>query len=288
MPGHHCYDTDATPLLYVTSRNTMRVRIPIRKLPRMISIWSRYLFNRFLRGLQVTGPPTFIVGCGHSGTSLLLRILGAHSRMFGLPFESMLAFRRRPERMLKAFERPTIAERKVRWVEKTPRHITRIDRLMELCPDAKFLLILRDGRDVACSIQDREGDIELGIKRWVHDNRAGQQYWDHPNVHVLKYERIVEDVEGTITAALHFLGEEYEPEMREYHRSPKSIYHRKLAKPESPSGKNHEQYRNWQINQPLFDGRGKWMRMTAVEKRIVKEHANDMLIEYGYVTDDKW
>ena len=266
----------------------MRIRIPIHRLPRGVATWSRYLFNRFVRKMRVAGPPIFIVGCGHSGTSLLLRILGAHSRICALPFESMLAFQERPERLLKSFERLTIAEGKARWVEKTPRHIARIDRLIELCPNAQFLLILRDGRDVACSIQDRKGDIELGIKRWVDDNRAGRPYWDHPSLRVLKYEQIVEDFEATITALLDFLGEEYEPEMREYYRSRKSIYGRKPARPKSPYGANHARYRNWQVSQPLFDARGKWLRMTAGEKRIVKEHANDMLIEYGYVTDDKW
>jgi hypothetical protein len=59
-------------------------------------------------------------------------------------------------------------------------------------------------------------------------------------------------------------------------------------KPPSAHEAQHRQYRNWQINQPLFDGRGKWKRMTSEEKRMVKEIAGHMLVECGYVGDNNW
>jgi hypothetical protein len=37
-------------------------------------------------------PPVFIVGCGHSGTSFLLAVLGAHSRLCAIPEETRLAY----------------------------------------------------------------------------------------------------------------------------------------------------------------------------------------------------
>ncbi len=38
-------------------------------------------------------PPIFILGCGHSGTTLLLAMLSRHSHLYGIPYESSL-FRR--------------------------------------------------------------------------------------------------------------------------------------------------------------------------------------------------
>ena len=53
-------------------------------------------------------------------------------------------------------------------------------------------------------------------------------------------------------------------------------------------GNYHNQYRNWQINQPIFDGRGKYKKLNKAEKNIVKKEANEMLIEYGYIKNDEW
>ena len=54
---------------------------------------------------------------------------------------------------------------------------------------------------------------------------------------------------------LDFSGEEYEDGVKAYHETPGYYYSNKIGKPEKAFGKNHDQYRNWQINQPLFDGK---------------------------------
>jgi hypothetical protein len=38
--------------------------------------------------LKFITSPIFVLGCGHSGTSVLLRLLGAHSKIYGVPYES--------------------------------------------------------------------------------------------------------------------------------------------------------------------------------------------------------
>jgi hypothetical protein len=252
-------------------------------------ILSNYSVNKFIRKIKICKPPIFIVGSGHSGTSLLLAILGSHSGIYAIPNESKFGYSRRPKAHLKRFNVLAIAAGKQRWVEKTPKHIHCIDKLLELCCDAKILLIIRDGRDVACSIQDRYGNLESGIKRWVASNRAGEAFWSHSNVYVLKYEQIVDDFDSTMRDIMSFLGENYEPEMRQYHQSPRYFFYtNSIERPPNAFGKNHRQYRNWQINQPLFDGKGKWKRMTEEEKFLVKEHANEMLVKYGYATGRDW
>ena len=45
-----------------------------------------------------------------------------------------------------------------------------------------------------------------------------------------------------------------------FHQEKVQWYAKTDEKPHSDIGEaNHNQNRNWQINQPLFDGRGKWM-----------------------------
>lgn len=248
--------------------------------------YGRYQFQRKHH------PPIFIVGCGHSGTSLLLAMLGSHSNIHAIPFESGLFFdwkNQRPliraaaRRIMRAFDSMAVRERKLRWVEKTPKHIMCLQQIFAVRPDAKVILMIRDGRDVAASIQDRFGDFELGIRRWMEDNRAGKEFWSHPNVHLLKYEDLIDSPEATAIEVLTFLDEPFEKEVLDYHLSPRKFYSDNLTKPPDAFGANHEQYRNWQINQPLFDGRGRWKRLTPEQQQILLGHAGQMLAEFGYV-----
>jgi hypothetical protein len=248
-----------------------------------------YLIKR-IRGGRLTAPPVFIVGAPHSGTSLLLAILSSHSKFAAIGPETHAA--RRAEWITRAFfwlfDVVAIADGKSRWVEKTPQHIFCIDKIMRLRPGSKFIIIIRDGRDVSSSIKGRTGSIEQGINVWIDSNRAGQQFWDHPNVHVVQYGDIIDNFEGTLRPVFAFLEEDYEPEVRNFHTTPKHFYSKKVKKPDTPFGEQGRHHRNWQINQPLFDGRGRWKDMNDKEKNLVKQRANDMLIEYGFVKDDTW
>jgi len=254
----------------------------------IIKNYKDYLTNKFIKRIGICGAPVFIVDCGHSGTSLLLAILGSHSKIYAIPFESKIAYKSNKQKYLNQFNRLTIATGKTRWIEKTPKHTYVIDKLIDLCPDCKIILMLRDGRDVVYSFKTRFGDIAPGITAWTNDNKAGEIFWNHSNVYVLRYETIIEDFESSITKVLNFIGEEFEPDMKEFHEIPKYYYTETIKKPSSAYGKNHDQFRNWQINQPLFDGRGKWRVFTEKEKNIIKNLANDMLIKYSYVQDDNW
>jgi hypothetical protein len=249
----------------------------------------RYFWNKVVRGVKIDSPPVFIVGCGHSGTSIVLAILGAHSRIYAVPYESGIALSDTPQEFqtaLEKFDRWAIVDGKHRWIEKTPRHIHHIGRILKWYSNAKILLIIRDGRDVACSIQTRTGSLEEGINRWVNDNLAGKEYWKCPSVYVLKYEDLVCDFEFTVRGILKFLNEEYEAGMKDYHIHPKKWYADNISQPPTPYGNNHGAYRNWQINQPFFDGRGKWTKMSEEELTLVNDIAGEMLSEFGYIKKD--
>ena len=270
---------------------------------RLKCVWLRVKCLRFpLHYLtyhrhKLENPPVFIVGCGHSGTSLLLAILGSHSRLCAIPEETRIAYNYitntpvlsgEKDQMIRYFDLRTISENKKRWVEKTPKHIYSIPLLRKLFSGCKFILIIRDGRDVACSIGARYGSIEDGIKRWVKDNRAGQTFWKDADVYVLKYEDIAKNAGESLRGALGFLGENFEEQMLRIHEKPKYYYSRKIEKPPNASQVHHAQYRNWQINQKLFDGRGRWKALSDEKKTIIKEAAGGMLIEYGYAADLNW
>ncbi len=248
--------------------------------------------RNFLRGARVTEPPVLIVGCGHSGTSVLLRILDMHPNIYGIPYESRAFLKSRFKIRLASlfWSKNTIAAGKHRWVEKTPNHIHAIKRIFEIHPRAKVLLIVRDGRDVAISLRKRTGNFQEAVNRWVEDNRAGEAFFNHPQVFKLHYEELVTDFEHVIPKVCDFIGEPYVPSMREFHQRQLKLFRSSQDTPaKTESEVDHNQHRNWQINQKLFNGAGKWRReMSPGEKNLFKQHAGQMLIDLGYEISSDW
>jgi hypothetical protein len=255
--------------------------------------WQYLDFLRnYLRGVRISAPPIFIVGCGHSGTSVLLNILDMHPHIHAVPFESRVFLKSRGKIRLAQFfwNKNAIAAGKRRWAEKTPAHIHAIRRILAIYPDARILLIIRDGRDVAISLRKRTGDFAAGVARWVEDNRAGEAFWNHPQVFRLTYEEMVSRFDSVIPRVCEFLGEPYDAAMRDFHQRRLDLFRAgQSIPPPSEAGEHHNQHRNWQINQQLFNGSGKWQReMGAEEKAMFKQQAGQMLIDYGYASDMAW
>lgn len=239
--------------------------------------------------------PIFIVGCGHSGTSLMLAILGNHPRINPIPKESALFLRTDADiqKQMRIWDAECKVQGKARWAEKTPPHIFQIERLLALRPRARIIIMLRDGRDVVCSLKPRIGyaAFEDRLERWIYDNMAGLPYWTHPQVTVVKYEALVTDTEAILRALCDFLGEEYSPQLFEYHKTEHRWYSDQIVKPdEIKTHSDHMNNRNWQINQPIFDGRGRWVEeMSEVERNRFKHSAAQQLLEqFDYVTRDDW
>jgi hypothetical protein len=66
-------------------------------------------------------------------------------------------------------------EGKIRWGEKTPQHVQHMETLHGVFPSAKFIHIIRDGRDCAASLQRRFlRNPERSIYRWKKIVREGR------------------------------------------------------------------------------------------------------------------
>ena len=238
--------------------------------------------------------PVFIVGCGHSGTSIMLAILSNHPHFYPITYESALFKRSESEirEIMLQWDRECVESGKKRWIEKTPPHIFQIKKLSLHRPQSKFILMLRDGRDVVCSLKYRTEykNFEERVERWIYDNLAGLPYWDHPNVVVVKYEDLVGETEITLRKVFSFLEENYTKEVLDYYQQQKHWYHSEIIKPKTISThEDHHKLRNWQINQPLFDGRGRWkLEMVDVEKEVFKQQAQKYLEQFSYATDSYW
>lgn len=248
-----------------------------------------YLKNR-KAGYKVDAPPIFVTGCGHSGTTIMLRLLGAHSKIHWIPYETRILFRSKFQQCLAfwLWNRSAVTNRKHRWVEKTPLHVRIVERAFETLPDARVIFMVRDGRDATVSMRKRYGNFERGLKRWVDDNRFALQWMDDKRVMILKYEDLVKNSEQVLSHICDFIGEKFEEEMLSYHERSERASPKEHNPASEPAG-NTWKLRGWQISQKLYDGSGRWKEeMTEEEKALFKKEASDLLIQFGYAENNDW
>lgn len=112
------------------------------------------------------------------------------------------------------------AQGKRRWGEKTPGFVNSLPLLHDMFPDAQFVHVVRDGRDVACSIMPLgfgPNTVFVAARRWKHGVQHALRFSEvHPqSIHTLRYEDLVENPEKYARSLCEFLGEEFEPAMIE-------------------------------------------------------------------------
>ena len=127
----------------------------------------------------------------------------------------------------------------------------------------------------------RFGSLDFGVERWVQDNRAALEHATNPRLIWIKYEDIVGDFERSITRILEALGESFDPALKESNRAMSGL-RPTGEKPRDVSGKNHNLHRQWQLNQPLFDGRGRYRELSPEDLARVESTAGGLLRHFGY------
>ena len=252
------------------------------------SYFHKWLFAPRLNSLQ---KPVFIVGCGHSGTSILLRIIASHSKFHAIEDESRLFYKsnRQITKTLKHWSQLLNDNNKKRVIEKTPEHIFCIENIIKKIHDVKIICMVRDGRDVACSHKQRTS-FESGLDNWIRSTMAIEPYLNHPNIMIVKLEDFVSNPTEIIKEILGFLGESFEEDMLDYHKYPAYYYDSRIEKPlKAEDGNNHRALRNWQINQPLFKTTTRWkVELSENEKKLFKQKAQVYLSFWGYDNYEEW
>lgn len=112
------------------------------------------------------------------------------------------------------------------WVEKTPRHLHYIRDIKRFIPGAKFIHIIRDGRDVVASLYEvthkypelwgGKRTVEKCIARWNSDVKLSLILKDSPGHFLTRYEDLLENPEGLLHSVCEFIGVEYTPTMLNY------------------------------------------------------------------------
>lgn len=117
------------------------------------------------------------------------------------------------------FTRYQLQRGKHRWAEKTPKNIFRIAYLFRLFPDAQFIHMVRDPRDVHCSVREKARTTtprwsgitaERTARSWTKRVSRGLDWRADPRYLEVRYEDLACDPMGTMQVVLRFLREPWD------------------------------------------------------------------------------
>ena len=244
-------------------------------------------------GSPFTGRVLFVLGAPRSGTTWLAGLLLTHPGAAGLPegetwvFQALrdlwanddlnawlhrdriVAAVRRFLDDVFAAHRDTTRPEATLFVEKTPAHVFRIAEMAAVYPDAAYVHIVRDGRDVARSLAEMEhgpGDIAVAARYWAEsiatvrrDARLLGRFRE------VRYEELVADPVGGVADILSWAGMPVDAGTTEA-----------LAARAGVRVSRHG------TNGPV--GPGKWQAMSKRDLATVEREAGTVLAELGYTT----
>jgi Sulfotransferase family len=186
---------------------------------------------------------------------------------------------------------------KPRWGEKTPGYATSMVQIQRALPEAHFVHLIRDGRDVALSAMDRaKKPITAGqvAKRWKRRiTKARRQGRKIKHYREARYEDLVLDTEPTLRGICEFIELPWDPGMLDYHESAEQRL-QEMAR-ELPARGNRpqlEQDHRLKIHAltkepPKRDRVERWREQMSEQDRLAFEQiAGDLLDELGYATGE--
>lgn len=117
------------------------------------------------------------------------------------------------------------------WGEKTPHHLWYWQELRKIFPNSRFIVMVRDGRDVACSLTKvnwASNSALVNAARWKlewHKCDRMARELGADSVLRVHYEDLVQDTPTVLQNVCTFLNLDYEPHMLEAFRSNSSVVH---------------------------------------------------------------
>jgi hypothetical protein len=263
--------------------------------------------------------PIFVGGAGRSGTTLLRVILDAHPNIVCGPelkvtplvcrmwhdfqfgyFPALQQHHLTAEDLAESFRallmsflaKDCVHAGKSRVAEKSPNNVFFFQQLHRLFPDSPLIHVIRDGRDVVCSLLDMDWrnpqtgeriectrDARGAAKYWVQAVQAGRMAAKQPSLaqryFELRYEEMIRAPETTLRPLFAFLGEAWDPRVLRYHEQQRDLGGESSAH---------------QVARPInAQALGRWQRdLREADKNVVKELAGPLLQELGYAADQSW
>jgi hypothetical protein len=176
-------------------------------------------------------------------------------------------------------------EGKARWADKTPWYVLHMERLIELFPEARFVHLIRDGRDVALSLFRRRHDFQ------VYNTYCAARYWEiyvargreigsrlpHGVYQEFYYEQLINEPRGFLQRLCDFLGEEYSDDLLNYQKAGE-VGNRTRRAGDGDGSKTPL------LSGPIVsDNHNKWKReFSEAQRRLFERAVGNLLSGHGY------
>jgi hypothetical protein len=189
---------------------------------------------------------------------------------------------------------------KTRWGDKTPKYLLSMRQIQSTLPEARFVHLIRDGRDVALSRWDQRS--RRGLEGPPADRVAEQ--WEKKILRARKqaprlghylevrYEDLVLDTEPVLRRVCDFLELDFDPVMLRYHESAAERL-AEMAHELPARGSRPQQAADHRLNihaltrePPRADRVARWrQRMSEPDRIAFERRAGTLLAELGYEVD---
>jgi hypothetical protein len=240
-----------------------------------------------------------------SSEALAEAIVSARNwRDFGLDADELLARLRTtgataPADAIREFFR-LYAERagKLRYGDKTPGYVDHMEAIAAAMPEARFVHLVRDGRDVALSLTERAerrgarpAPPRRMARKWRRRiRRARRQAASLPAYLELRYEDLVAEPETKLREVCRFLELEYDPAMLAYHERAADRIAELSDVPagggrDARSAAERHAAHALTSEPPRPERIGRWKaEMAPAQREAFERVAGDLLRELGYET----
>lgn len=174
------------------------------------------------------------------------------------------------------------------FFEQTPWYGQRVDILNDLFPNAKYIHMIRDGRDVAISFAKTpwwHNDIELNLARWHYEINAiidsCKKTLNPEQVLQVRYEDLVKNPEIWLREICYFLSIDFEMNMLKPELYTDYTQYNKNYNPNISS----DSLNNWRKTKthPTFSGSiAAWKKYPHYNFSCIPEHIKQNLLTLGY------
>ena len=181
---------------------------------------------------------------------------------------------------------------KPRWGDKTPVYLKSMLTIQKALPEARFIHIIRDGRDVALSVLGLlfgPDSVDEAARRWrrkvlrARDRAARVRHYRE-----VRYEDLVADPEPTLRSVCEYIELPWDPAMLDYHRHAAErmavIARRRERQGLDPIPAGYGPRIHALTSEPPQSERvGRWRaEMAAADRAAYEERAGDLLAALGY------
>jgi Sulfotransferase family len=182
---------------------------------------------------------------------------------------------------------------KPRWGDKTPGYAVKMRRIERALPEARFIHVIRDGRDVVVSRarkSRRPLPVAVAAKRWKRRVIATRSRAETVASYTeLRYEDLVTDTEVSLRHICELIEIPFDPAMLDFHE--RAAERLREIDRELPARRGHSRLEagprlaaHGRLSEPLSPVRaGAWRNeMPAADRAAFDEAAGELLAELGY------